>query len=145
MQEGLNFGAYSVRLSGQDSERGTFNQRHACYHDQRTGARCDCGAPVDGWPDKLHLAIVLCNMGVRSDMNSGSLALRCPPPARLHFECQTYQLLPMVCASTLLCGSVSGDLSTSAQLFAHAVQVEPAGRHAVWRAGAHRGLEQSPL
>ena len=39
-QEGLNYGAYSVRLSGQDSERGTFNQRHACYHDQVTGQRC---------------------------------------------------------------------------------------------------------
>lgn len=36
---GLNYGAYAVRLSGQDSERGTFNQRHAVLHDQINGAR----------------------------------------------------------------------------------------------------------
>jgi 2-oxoglutarate dehydrogenase E1 component len=29
-----------VRLSGQDSERGTFNQRHAILFDQQTGRRC---------------------------------------------------------------------------------------------------------
>jgi 2-oxoglutarate dehydrogenase E1 component len=28
-----------VRLSGQDSERGTFNQRHAIMFDQHTGRR----------------------------------------------------------------------------------------------------------
>ena len=28
-----------VRLSGQDVERGNFNQRHAILHDQETGAR----------------------------------------------------------------------------------------------------------
>ena len=37
---GLNFGAYSVRLTGQDVERGTFNHRHAVLYDQRTAARC---------------------------------------------------------------------------------------------------------
>ncbi|KAK9823055.1 hypothetical protein WJX81_005034 [Elliptochloris bilobata] len=36
---GLNYGAYAVRLSGQDSERGTFNHRTAVLYDQRTGAR----------------------------------------------------------------------------------------------------------
>ena len=36
---GLNRGHYAVRLSGQDSERGTFNQRHAALYDQVTGER----------------------------------------------------------------------------------------------------------
>ena len=36
---GLNYGAYAVRLSGQDSERGTFNHRNAVLYDCRTGAR----------------------------------------------------------------------------------------------------------
>jgi 2-oxoglutarate dehydrogenase E1 component len=30
---------HRVRLSGQDSQRGTFSHRHAVYHDARTGAR----------------------------------------------------------------------------------------------------------
>jgi len=37
---GLNVGSYSVRLSGQDAERGTFNQRHAVLRDAVTGRRC---------------------------------------------------------------------------------------------------------
>lgn len=45
---GLNRGHYAVRLSGQDSERGTFNQRHAALYDQATGERllpsCTCMA-----------------------------------------------------------------------------------------------------
>jgi 2-oxoglutarate dehydrogenase E1 component len=36
---GLNLGSYAVRLSGQDVERGTFNQRHAVVYDQVTGER----------------------------------------------------------------------------------------------------------
>ena len=36
---GLNWGAYAVRLTGQDSERGTFNQRHAVLYDQINGSR----------------------------------------------------------------------------------------------------------
>ena len=36
---GLNRGAYSIRFSGQDVERGTFNQRHAAIYDQVTAAR----------------------------------------------------------------------------------------------------------
>ncbi len=36
---GLNLGAYAVRLTGQDCERGTFNHRNAVLYDQRTGAR----------------------------------------------------------------------------------------------------------
>jgi 2-oxoglutarate dehydrogenase E1 component len=31
---------HPVRLSGQDSQRGTFGHRHAVLHDQRTGATC---------------------------------------------------------------------------------------------------------
>ncbi len=31
--------SYGVRLSGQDSGRGTFSQRHAVWHDQETGAK----------------------------------------------------------------------------------------------------------
>jgi 2-oxoglutarate dehydrogenase E1 component len=42
---------HSVRLTGQDSERGTFSQRHAVLHDARTGAKhcalCDL-SPVQG-------------------------------------------------------------------------------------------------
>ncbi|KAK9809577.1 hypothetical protein WJX73_003787 [Symbiochloris irregularis] len=38
-REGLNYGAYAVRLAGQDSERGTFNQRHAALYDQMNGSR----------------------------------------------------------------------------------------------------------
>ena len=37
--KGLNRGSYAIRLTGQDSERGTFNQRHAVLYDQITGAR----------------------------------------------------------------------------------------------------------
>ena len=37
---GLNVGSYAIRLSGQDVERGTFNQRHAVLRDARTGRRC---------------------------------------------------------------------------------------------------------
>ena len=37
---GLNQGNYGVRLTGQDVERGTFNQRHAALFDQVTGERC---------------------------------------------------------------------------------------------------------
>jgi len=37
---GLNQGNYGVRLTGQDVERGTFNQRHAALFDQATGQRC---------------------------------------------------------------------------------------------------------
>lgn len=37
---GLNVGSYAVRLSGQDVERGTFNQRHAVLRDAETGRRC---------------------------------------------------------------------------------------------------------
>ena len=36
---GLNYGAYAVRLSGQDVERGTFNHRNAVLYDQRAGRR----------------------------------------------------------------------------------------------------------
>ena len=47
---GLNFGAYSVRLTGQDVERGTFNHRHAVLYDQKTAARCSScyGYPRSG-------------------------------------------------------------------------------------------------
>ena len=37
---GLNLGAYSVRLSGQDVERGTFNHRHAVLYDNSIATRC---------------------------------------------------------------------------------------------------------
>jgi len=54
---GLNYGHYSIRLTGQDVERGTFNQRHAVLWDQNTGVweghrlaghRCVGGAPPGG-------------------------------------------------------------------------------------------------
>jgi 2-oxoglutarate dehydrogenase complex dehydrogenase (E1) component-like enzyme len=35
----LATGGVTVRLSGQDSQRGTFTQRHAVWHDQASGAR----------------------------------------------------------------------------------------------------------
>ena len=35
---------HSVRFSGQDSERGTFSQRHSAFFDQETGEKC---APLD--------------------------------------------------------------------------------------------------
>ena len=37
--QGLNKGHYSVRLTGQDAQRGTFNQRHFALYDQVTGQR----------------------------------------------------------------------------------------------------------
>lgn len=39
---------YHVRLSGQDVERGTFSQRHAVLHDQKSGARF---TPLDSLSD----------------------------------------------------------------------------------------------
>ena len=33
---GLNYSHFGIRLTGQDSERGTFNQRHAVTYDTRT-------------------------------------------------------------------------------------------------------------
>ena len=69
---GLNVGAYSVRLVGQDAERGTFNQRHAGLRDAVTGARAlplaavaarVPGAPgqqpVEVWNSPLNEAAVL--------------------------------------------------------------------------------------
>ncbi len=43
MAEGLAFGSLllegiPIRLSGEDSERGTFSHRHAVWSDQKTGA-----------------------------------------------------------------------------------------------------------
>ncbi len=37
-----------VRLTGQDTERGTFSHRHAVWHDQTTGERISAFAPLDG-------------------------------------------------------------------------------------------------
>ena len=37
--QGLRASVPGVRLAGQDSQRGTFNQRHAILFDQTTGAR----------------------------------------------------------------------------------------------------------
>ena len=34
--QGLNYSHFGIRLTGQDSERGTFNQRHAVTYDTRT-------------------------------------------------------------------------------------------------------------
>src|SRR5690606_15687987 len=34
LKEGFN-----IRLAGQDSERGTFSQRHSVYHDTKTGEK----------------------------------------------------------------------------------------------------------
>ncbi|DBA67070.1 hypothetical protein WJX79_005030 [Trebouxia sp. C0005] len=64
---GLNRGHYAVRLSGQDSERGTFNQRHAALYDQVTGERLvklNCMVegqqePVEIWNSPLSEAAVL--------------------------------------------------------------------------------------
>lgn len=64
---GLNLGAYAVRLSGQDCERGTFNHRNAVLYDQRTGARwlflvtraCLCATAAARWLASL-LLIVIC-------------------------------------------------------------------------------------
>ncbi|KAL3139978.1 hypothetical protein ABBQ38_004265 [Trebouxia sp. C0009 RCD-2024] len=64
---GLNRGHYAVRLSGQDSERGTFNQRHAALYDQITGKRLvrlnnmveGQQEPVEVWNSPLSEAAVL--------------------------------------------------------------------------------------
>ena len=39
---------FSVRLTGQDSERGTFSQRHLVLHDAKTGQRI---SPIQSLPD----------------------------------------------------------------------------------------------
>jgi probable 2-oxoglutarate dehydrogenase E1 component DHKTD1 len=36
----LTFEGFNSRLVGEDSERGTFSQRHAVFHDQETGNTC---------------------------------------------------------------------------------------------------------
>ena len=64
---GLNLGAYAVRLSGQDCERGTFNHRNAVLYDQRTGARwpllltraCFCATAAAGWLASLLLVVAV--------------------------------------------------------------------------------------
>lgn len=56
---------YSLRLSGQDSERGTFSQRHAVLHDSETGAKYTPLRQVS--PDQARLDIInspLCEAGV---------------------------------------------------------------------------------
>ncbi|MGE5175624.1 MAG: 2-oxoglutarate dehydrogenase E1 component [Hyphomicrobiales bacterium] len=57
---------YRVRLSGQDSERGTFSHRHAVLHDAKTGTRyvplqhvAKDQAPVDLWNSPLTEAGVM--------------------------------------------------------------------------------------
>lgn len=45
-----------VRLTGQDSERGTFSQRHACLHDVETGARYRPLHHVDPNQAPIHIA-----------------------------------------------------------------------------------------
>lgn len=36
----LQFDGYNSRLVGEDSERGTFSQRHMVFHDQDNGKTC---------------------------------------------------------------------------------------------------------
>jgi len=36
----LTFEGFNSRLVGEDSERGTFSQRHMVFHDQVTGKTC---------------------------------------------------------------------------------------------------------
>jgi 2-oxoglutarate dehydrogenase complex dehydrogenase (E1) component-like enzyme len=36
----LTFEGFNARLVGEDSERGTFSQRHAVFHDQHSGETC---------------------------------------------------------------------------------------------------------
>lgn len=36
----LTFDGYNSRLVGEDSERGTFSQRHMVFHDQESGKTC---------------------------------------------------------------------------------------------------------
>ncbi len=43
----LAFEGYNARLVGEDSERGTFSQRHAVFHDQNTGKTC---SPIKNSP-----------------------------------------------------------------------------------------------
>lgn len=45
--------SYGVRLSGQDSGRGTFSQRHAVWHDQKTGAKHVPLATLGGYAEVL--------------------------------------------------------------------------------------------
>lgn len=64
---GLNLGAYAVRLTGQDCERGTFNHRNAVLYDQRTGARwplfvtrsCFCATAAAGRLASLLLMVIV--------------------------------------------------------------------------------------
>ena len=53
----LSLSVTGIRLSGQDSERGTFNQRHAILFDQQTGRRC---------VHMCKLAFVVCIMSLMS-------------------------------------------------------------------------------
>ena len=38
----LNFEGFNTRIIGEDSERGTFNQRHAVFTDQKSAGRTFC-------------------------------------------------------------------------------------------------------
>ncbi len=64
-QRGLNAGAYAVRLSGQDAERGTFGQRHAALREATTGRRC---VPLDGMRPGAQEAVAVWN----SPLNEGA-------------------------------------------------------------------------
>lgn len=69
---------YSLRLSGQDCERGTFSQRHSVLHDSETGAKYTPLRQLS--PDQARLDIInspLCEAGVLLGFEYG-YSLDCP-------------------------------------------------------------------
>jgi 2-oxoglutarate dehydrogenase E1 component len=62
---GLNVGAYAVRLSGQDAERGTFGQRHATLREAGSGRRV---VPLDAMRPGAQEAVSVWN----SPLNEGA-------------------------------------------------------------------------
>ena len=83
---GLNYSHFGIRLTGQDSERGTFNQRHAVTYDTRTRRNNVHIDRVHPEQDFIEVRLRLCEIRGRCNANVAGYTLsrtlsRCAPRA----------------------------------------------------------------